>query len=171
MSLHFGYAQLRFRSLIVPTAQSDEPGDGPDALEEIDEGVFAAGEEQTGLDGRKRGQADYTTLQGAEESGTSKPHHKRKADDANLDERMNDILLTYIAESMPLGRSPTSKRNGTTSHRNSAKGQDSIPAVRDLLWALFTSQQAGGKYTDPEEEEGFLCDQCPKRAKRACDMK
>jgi hypothetical protein len=163
--------------LIVPTAQSDEPGDGPDALEEIDEGVFAAGKEQTGLDGRKRGQANYTTLQGAEESGTSKPRRKRKADavedgdDANLDERMNDILLTYIAESMPLGRSPTSKRNGTISHRNSAKGQDSIPAVRDLLWALFTSKQAGGKYTDPEEEEGFACDQCPKRAKRACDMK
>jgi hypothetical protein len=41
--------------------------------------------------------------------------------------------------------------------------------------ALLTRQQAtSDKYADAElegEEEGFACDQCPKRAKRMCDMK
>jgi hypothetical protein len=126
------------------------------------------------------------SLQGAEAS-TNKQRRSRKrkagvlqeddADlaDANVDASKIDGLLTAIAEALPLGRraSPGSKRIAALGRRSLGVGQDTIPAVRNLLRALFTRQQAGAdKYADLEdEEEGLTCEQCGRRVKRACDMK
>jgi hypothetical protein len=171
--------------------RANGPRGAPDPLNETDDAVFApdADEPDPGETPPVRGsrgsvgQANSVPLQAAEASGASKQRRKQKAsalqgaDDAgsleiaDFDKRLNDILLTYIAEALPLTRSssPTSTRTAPTGRRSLARGQDSIPAVRDVLRAMLTSKR---NFVDVDgEKDGLACDQCPKRVKRACDMK
>jgi hypothetical protein len=156
---------------------------GP-ALDEPDVGEIPATSASRGSVGNV-GQANPNPVPlqgGAEASTTKRRGRKRKASalreddadlaDANVDSSKIDGLLTAIAEALPLGprASPGSKKTIALGRRGLGVGQDT---VRNLLRALFIHQQTGAdKYPDVEdEEEGYACDQCGKRVKRACDMK
>jgi hypothetical protein len=164
------------------------PTDAPDQMDEMN--TFAPGvdEPDLGDTAPARGSHNSAPRRGPEASGAGKPSRKRKASaledddddddassmgDATVDEGLKDILLTYIAEVLPLGRrsSPTSKRHAPNGRRSSGRGQDSTPAVRELLEALLTSKKTGGGKYAGAEGEGSACDECGKRIKRACDMK
>jgi hypothetical protein len=143
---------------------------------------------------------NHVPPQRAEASSTSKPRRtrKRKADQQEADDeddatnstevdvdraRLNQMILTYLVQTtgtLPMARrsSPVSKRRSApTSHRDLDRRTDTTPAVRNLfrtLTSLTRQQPNGDKFADADfedEEEGYTCDQCPKRVKRLCDMK